>query len=82
MSEKLKIEEMKFEEALASLEKIVSSLENQTAPLDESISLYENGIALVKHCSKLLDDAQQKVGILSRNDAGDVVVKPFSADAE
>ncbi len=82
MAENLKIEEMKFEEALSTLEKIVSSLENQTAPLDESISLYENGIALVKRCSKLLDEAQQKVGILSRNDAGEVVVKPFSADAE
>jgi len=77
-----KIEEMKFEEALASLEKIVSSLENQTAPLDESISLYENGIALVKHCSKLLDEAQQKVGILSRNESGEVVVKSFTSENE
>lgn len=82
MAENKKIDEMKFEEALATLENIVSSLENQTAPLDESISLYENGIALVKRCSKLLDEAQQKVGILSRNEAGEVVVKPFSADAE
>lgn len=80
MSDK-KIEDMKFEEALAELEKIVSSLENQTAPLDESITLYENGIALVKKCSKLLDDAQQKVGILARNESGEVVVKPFSTES-
>lgn len=72
-----KIEELKFEQALSELEKIVSSLENQTAPLDESISLYEKGIALVKHCSRLLDDAHQKVGILSRNESGEIVVKPF-----
>ena len=82
MTEKNKIEELKFEQALSELEKIVASLENQTAPLDESISLYENGIALVKHCSKLLDEAQQKVGILSRNDSGEVVIKPFNADNE
>ncbi|MBQ9976345.1 MAG: exodeoxyribonuclease VII small subunit [Clostridia bacterium] len=80
MSDK-KTEDMKFEEALAELEKIVASLENQTAPLDESITLYENGIALVKQCSKLLDDAQQKVGILSRNESGEVVVKPFSTES-
>ena len=80
MTKKDNLQEMKFEEALLNLEKIVSSLENQTAPLDESISLYEEGIELVKHCSKLLDNAQQKVGILSRNEEGNVVVKPFTPD--
>lgn len=74
--------ELKFEQALQELERIVASLENQTAPLDESISLYENGIALVKHCSRLLDEAQQKVGILSRNDSGEVVIKPFTPENE
>ena len=73
-------ENMKFEEALAALEKIVSSLENQTAPLDESIELYEKGISLVRRCTKLLDDAEQKVGILSRNENGEVVVKDFAAE--
>lgn len=75
-----KIEDLKFEEALSELEKIVASLENQTAMLDESISSYEKGIALVKHCTKLLEQAEQKVGILSRNDAGEVVVKPFTSE--
>ena len=74
--------ELKFEQALQELERIVASLENQTAPLDESISLYEKGISLVKHCSKLLDEAQQKVGILSRNDSGEVVIKPFTPENE
>ena len=75
-----KVEELKFEEALSELEKIVASLENQTAMLDESISSYEKGIALVKHCTKLLEESEQKVGILSRNDAGEVVVKPFTSE--
>ena len=73
-------ENMKFEEALAALEKIVSSLENQTAPLDESIELYEKGISLVRRCTKLLDDAEQKLGLLSRNESGEVVVKDFAAE--
>ncbi len=73
-------ENMKFEQALAELEKIVSSLENQTAPLDESIDLYEKGISLVRRCTKLLDEAEQKVGILSRNENGEVVVKDFTAE--
>ena len=41
MIENAKIDELKFEEALAELERIVASLENQTAPLDESIDFVE-----------------------------------------
>jgi exodeoxyribonuclease VII small subunit len=73
---------MKYEEALSELERIVSSLEDQTAPLDRSIELYERGVALVRQCSRLLDEAEQKVGILARGESGEVVVKSFAADAD
>lgn len=77
-----KYDEMKFEEALRTLEEIVSKLENQTAQLDESLELYESGIYLVKKCSKMLDEAEQKVKILSRNESGDVVLKKFDYENE
>lgn len=73
---------MKFEEALRTLEDIVSKLENQTAQLDESLELYESGIYLVKKCSKMLDEAEQRVKILSRNEEGDVVLKKFDYENE
>lgn len=72
-----KYNEYKFEEALKELEEIVSKLENQTAKLDDSLELYEAGIFLVKRCSKLLDDAEQKVKILSRGEDGAVVLRDF-----
>lgn len=72
-----KYEDIKFEEALSLLEQIVSKLENQTAKLDESLELYETGIYLVKKCSKMLDEAEQKVKILSRGDSGEIVLKDF-----
>ena len=75
-----KYEEMKFEEAIRTLEGIVSKLENQTAQLDESLELYEAGIFLVKKCSKMLDDAEQKVKILSRDENGQVVLKNFDTE--
>ena len=73
-----KYDNLKFEEALMALEEIVSKLENQTAKLDESLDLYESGIYLVKKCSKLLDEAEHKVNILSRGDSGEVVLKEFT----
>ncbi|MBE6700968.1 MAG: exodeoxyribonuclease VII small subunit [Ruminococcaceae bacterium] len=72
-----KYENMKFEEALRELETIVSKLENQTAQLDESLELYESGIYLVKKCNKMLNDAEQKVSILSRDEDNSVVLKDF-----
>ncbi len=76
-----KYENMKFEEALRTLEELVQKLENQTAQLDESLDLYETGIFLVKKCSKMLDDAEQKVKILSRDESGNVVLKDFDLEA-
>lgn len=76
-----KYENMKFEEAIHALEEIVSKLENQTAQLDESLELYETGIFLVKKCSKMLDEAEQKVKILSRDENGNVVLKDFDPDS-
>ena len=69
-------------EVLASLEEIVSKLENQTAQLDESLDLYESGVYLVKKASKMLDEAEQKVKILSRNENGEVVLKDFDSESD
>lgn len=60
---------MTFEAAMARLEEIVRMLESGNAPLDTSLSLFEEGVALVKLCNSKLDAAEQKVKILI--DAGD-----------
>ena len=52
---------MSFEESLVRLEEIVRHLERGDLPLNESLSLYEEGTALIASCSKLLDEAEQKV---------------------
>ena len=36
-------------------------LESKNTSLDESLSLYEEGIKLFKHCNKLLEDAELKI---------------------
>jgi len=55
------IDEMSFEEALAALESVVSNLEGGQVPLEQSISLYERGEALRKHCEDRLKAAELKV---------------------
>jgi exodeoxyribonuclease VII small subunit len=60
-----KVEELTYEAAFTELETIVAALEGESRPLDESISLYERGQALARHCSALLEKAELKVRQLS-----------------
>ena len=69
--------EMKFEEALKRLEKIVEELENGSLSLDESLEKYEEGIKLSKACSKKLEVARKKVEILLKSEDGSVELKAF-----
>ena len=68
-----KIETMTFEAAMARLEEIVRTLENGNAPLDVSLGLFEEGVALVKLCNAKLDTAEQKVKILTNAGDGTLV---------
>ena len=52
---------LSFEESLGRLEEIVRHLEKGDLPLSETLSLYEEGTGLIASCSKLLDEAEQKV---------------------
>ena len=65
------IAELNYEKAFAELESIVTALETGQHSLDESMSLYERGQALVKHCVELLDKAELKVKQMSGNETTD-----------
>ena len=54
-------DEISFEDALKRLEEIVSSLETGQLPLDESLSVFEEGIRLSRLCNKKLVETKQKV---------------------
>lgn len=65
MADALKpIEELTFREAMAELDAIVAALESNTLELEESLSRYERGVALLSSLKKRLGDAQQKVDVL------------------
>lgn len=53
-----------FEDELNKLENIVKSLENGKISLEESIRLYEEGIKISVRCSKVLEEAKQKIEII------------------
>jgi len=65
------VEELAYEEAFAELETLVNALEGEQNPLEEAMSLFERGQALVKRCGELLDGAELKVRELSGEQLSD-----------
>lgn len=60
--------EMTFESAMARLEQIVRALEGGNVPLEDLISLFDEGTKLVKLCTERLDKAEEKVRLLQMKD--------------
>ena len=69
--------ELNFEEAMARLEQIVRALEGGNVPLDESLTLYEEGVKLVKLCSNRLENAEKRIKILVDGGNGTLIEQDF-----
>ncbi len=55
------IEKMSFEEALAELEEIVNKIDTGQESLADAVASFEKGVALKKHCEKMLKEAKLKI---------------------
>ncbi len=73
---------MTFEQKLGRLEEIVSRLERGDAPLADSLTLFEEGTALIADCSGELDRAEQKVVKLMKGPDGAPIETPFAGGEE
>jgi exodeoxyribonuclease VII small subunit len=72
------ISALSFEESLRGLEDVVRQLESGEVPLDDSITLYERGELLRKHCQARLDAAQARIErIVAGPDGTAVGTQPF-----
>jgi exodeoxyribonuclease VII small subunit len=74
--------EMKFEQALQRLEKIVSEMESAELPLDEVLQRYEEGVRLAQFCSSKLEEAQKKIEILAKKADGSRTLNPFEEQSQ
>jgi len=71
-----------FEQALVELEKIVRDLEDGQTGLEESLERYEQGIGLLRRCYGQLRAAEQRILLLTGEDAeGRPVTQPFEHGA-
>lgn len=73
-------EDISFEEAMESLEKIAGELEKEDLSLDESVKKFEEGMELSKKCNEILESAEKKITILIDGEEKDFNVNSTDAD--
>ena len=62
------IDEMNYEEAIQTLENIITQLENDNQTLDDSLTLYEQGQKVAQHCAALLKNAELRIRTLTETE--------------
>ncbi len=74
--------EIKFEKAMNRLEQIVEELEKGELNIDKSLEIFEEGIKMSRVCSKKLNEAEQKIEKLTKNQKGELVAELFPVGDE
>lgn len=69
-----------FEKAVERLERIADLLEGGGGTLEESLALFEEGVALARRCQQRLDEAERRLEVLVRRADGGEAVEPFAED--
>src|SRR5688572_32573982 len=74
--------EARFEDVLARLGSVVEKLEAGDLPLEDSLSLFEEGVRLSRIGAARLDEAERRVERLLRGDDAGVVLEPRHKESE
>jgi exodeoxyribonuclease VII small subunit len=69
-----------FEKSLEELNRLVVQMEQGELSLEKSLEHFEQGIALIRQCQKALQEAEQKVQILTQEN-GQSKLKPFKDES-
>ena len=70
---------LSFEEAMERIEAIVEQLEQEEAPLETVVALYNEGLGLSAYCMEKLTAAEGEI-VLLRKEAGLWQEEPFQAE--
>jgi exodeoxyribonuclease VII small subunit len=73
------MKDKKFEDAMKELEDIVKRLESGDLSLEESLKIFEEGIALSRYCFRKLEEAEKRVSILIK-DGNELKKEPFGSE--
>lgn len=70
-----------LEDSLARLEEIVERLESGDVPLEDALSLFEEGVGIIKRVNLKLDEAEKKVEMLVKTGLKAASVSPHDEES-
>ena len=73
--------ELGFDQVLERLHKIVTRIEQGNLPLEQALSLFEDGVRLSRRGSTILDATEQRIELLVRGEDGTEERRPLAAPA-
>jgi len=72
--------DVKYEEALKRLEKLVAELDTSDVDLEARLKKFEDGTKLARVLLKKLDQAKKKVELLIKTHVGETALVPFHGE--
>ena len=66
---------LSFEEHLEKAKEIIQKLESGNCNLDDMLRMYENGVSSLNFCSKKLNEFEEKIKIIKRNNDDSIEIK-------
>ena len=69
-----------FEISLKELERIVGRLEDGDLSLEDSLKLFEDGVKLSRECQERLNQAERRIEILLKDEAGNPNLETIKAE--
>ena len=82
MTQSSETKDVKYEDALKRLEKLVSELDRSELDLETRLKKFEEGTKLARLLLKKLDQAKKKVELLVKTHVGEAALVPFDDDAD
>jgi len=71
-----------FEDAFDELEGVVTRIDSGALSLEESITAFERGVALVRALNRKLDEVDRRIEVLTRDADGELRIAPYDQDEE
>lgn len=76
------ISKLNFEDAIKQLRAIVDKIEQGQIPLQDSLEQYEQGMALIQHCRRILQKAERRIEKISKTGDGEPASGPEATEQE
>ena len=69
-----------FEDAMKRLDVIAEELAKDGVKIEDALTLYEEGVGLVRECNKILENTERKIKMLQISASGEITETDFEEE--